>query len=258
MTTARRNFTLIELLIVVAIIAILAGMLLPALQAARRSARNIQCISQLKQIGTGNANYMADFDSFFVPFSSLTAENSPSNNADKQNNYVLLLAPYLGGSPLPGDFGRTLGWFTNGWEADLAKRISLKVWICPECQRSRLGSCYGMNRAFATGKNNETSWWIDSQFFPLKPLKASQLKKNAIHFSDDAAGPVHQDSAGARIESFDHQRSGMTHATNGPIIMNSSHPGIRWNYLFSDASVRNMLYTVTGTSATNDPMWQIR
>ena len=49
--TRKAAFTLIELLIVIAIIAILAGMLLPALNQARERAKSATCLSQLKQCG---------------------------------------------------------------------------------------------------------------------------------------------------------------------------------------------------------------
>lgn len=60
-----RCFTLIELLVVIAIIAILAAMLLPALSAARESARESQCTGKLKQLALAAILYSGDNTDFF-------------------------------------------------------------------------------------------------------------------------------------------------------------------------------------------------
>lgn len=60
------EFTLIELLIVIAIIAILAGMLLPALNAAREKAYGITCLNQQRQITLGMLQYGNDHNEYIL------------------------------------------------------------------------------------------------------------------------------------------------------------------------------------------------
>jgi len=111
-------FTLIKWLVVIAIIAILAAMLLPALAKAKAKARAIQCVSNLKQLQVGWQMYAGDFNDVMVPNAPLGAGNSPTDptknimswcsgasegwgNYDANTNTFYyttsVMAPYMGG-----------------------------------------------------------------------------------------------------------------------------------------------------------------
>ena len=98
----RRGFTLIELLVVIAIVGLLVALLLPAVQAARESARRGQCANNLRQ--TGLALVMFHDTRGYFPSAYLTEPGGvmglPDENGDAGPGWTCLLQvlPYLEGN----------------------------------------------------------------------------------------------------------------------------------------------------------------
>ncbi len=96
MREKHRGFTFIELLVVVAIIAILAALLLPALNRAKTSAKSAVCKSNLRQLGIGFRLYVDEFGKYpLMGLSYVTADDNRIRELDWDEAF---LAPYCGGS----------------------------------------------------------------------------------------------------------------------------------------------------------------
>jgi prepilin-type N-terminal cleavage/methylation domain-containing protein len=90
----KKSFTLIEILVVVAIIAVLVAILLPAVAGARESARRIACLSNLRQIGLCEQMYTDEWTGWPAYYTGLS--NCPANAP--RVTWDQLLMRYLGNS----------------------------------------------------------------------------------------------------------------------------------------------------------------
>lgn len=126
------GFTLIELLVVITIVAVLAGLLLPAVSVARGSAQAIVCTNHLRQLGTASIAYNADWDGMQLPCYDSNDTDAYDSN---QYSWIAKLRTYLGD-------GRTTA-FTSS--------ADVRVATCPTVPRRwGFGHNYAGNGRVAT------------------------------------------------------------------------------------------------------------
>ncbi len=144
----KEDFTLIELLIAVAIIAILASMLLPALGKARAKAHDISCASRLKQIGLASALYSGDFADQIVP-------SSVDDSVFWRKSWAGKLGDYGSSTPRYG-----LRFYGNYKTAG--------SFVCPS---EPIGFSITGGGGFETGSHYGINYWLSDQ-----PRKISSVK----------------------------------------------------------------------------------
>jgi prepilin-type N-terminal cleavage/methylation domain-containing protein/prepilin-type processing-associated H-X9-DG protein len=104
----RRAFTLIELLVVITIIAILAAILFPVFAQAREKARQISCLSNMRQMGMATRMYMQDSDDKF-PQTKITDSQPQIDDSDGSiedpdyGSIFLMILPYTGSGSIASD-----------------------------------------------------------------------------------------------------------------------------------------------------------
>lgn len=163
-------FTLVELLVVISIIGILMGLLLPAVNSARESARRLICTNNSKQLALGCLSYQQQHEAFppactlCTPIndSSYPGGHTPPRYDNQRENWIILALPFMDQEGLYNEIkthtdGNNLP-MSNDWgetgevpSMDTIRQRVLKSFRCPSDTLNKVPYKDGSNNLWARG-----------------------------------------------------------------------------------------------------------
>jgi prepilin-type N-terminal cleavage/methylation domain-containing protein len=186
--TAKHGWTLVELLVVIAVIGILVGLLLPAVQAAREAARKVYCLNNLRQVGIAIHNYHDSNRT--MPPGCLQWRPFRGDPRLKSFAWSALILPYMEQSSLHSmvDFDYPFDHVAN----DLASRNSVSTYVCPTVPfketlrgRSDYGGLYGQR--ITVRDNTDNGVFIYNR--PIRFGEISDGLTNTLAVAEAVGGP---------------------------------------------------------------------
>jgi prepilin-type processing-associated H-X9-DG protein/prepilin-type N-terminal cleavage/methylation domain-containing protein len=134
MQRRRSGFSLIELMVVIAIIVLLMGLLLPAVQSAREAARRSQCLNNLRQIGIGLTNYHEAFGVFPMGYAARSPFVDGVTDTADGWGWAAMVLPHLEQTMLYNsiNFSRPIDDVQN----TVPIRAVFQIYVCP-CDGTR-------------------------------------------------------------------------------------------------------------------------
>jgi len=132
----RRGFTLVELLVVIAIIGLLVALLLPAVQAARESARRTRCVGNIRQLALALHGYHTANKQF-----------PPPGVDSNEMSWVVLLLPFIEEQPLYDRFNFSPGKYDDFLRIRVVRGALIRTLRCPSSAADTHFSVAALNEA---------------------------------------------------------------------------------------------------------------